>query len=176
MSGLSNYRALGFSVVPPQTLNLGASFGPRISTAGFEIRSFLRLPDVRLRLYADLDGLKWQDDRDVTRRGAHAVVPFAKRATRALREGRAEIETAADLRHPGIWETALVYHDEVEGFERRLQANIRFRASEKDDFTAIEAQWVAKIAELAQQMGTDIHVAVNDPANSNIFQASKRSA
>lgn len=175
MSSFSRFRSLGFGIVPPQTLNVGASFGPRVSTAGFEIRSF-GMPDIRLRLYADLDGLKWQDDRDVTRRGAHAVVPFAKRASSALREGNAEVETGADPRHPGIYETAIVFRDSVEGFERRLQANIRFRGSEKDDLSAIEARWVAKIAELALRMGTDIHVAVHDPANSNVFQVSKRSA
>lgn len=164
----------GFSILPPQTVNVGASFGPRISTAGFEISTWRRLPSIRLRLYADLDGKLWQDDGDINRRGAHAVVPFSKRAAKALREGRGQVETGAMERRPGIYGTAIFFSDEVEGFERRLQCNIEFRASEGDDLAAAEARWLAHTIDMTTRMGTDIYVAVHDPANSNVFQVSRK--
>lgn len=168
-------RFLGFQTIQPQTVNVGASFGPRISTAGFEIYKFT-MPVMRLRLYADLDGNLWQDDGDITRRGAHAVVPFAKRAVKALSEARADVETTTNPQRPGIRTITMFFSDEVEGFERRLQCTIDYRASDGDDVNAIQEGWVKQVIAHTNRMGADIHVAVHDPANSNIFQTSRKSA
>lgn len=168
-------RSLGFWIIQPQTVNVGASFGPRVSTAGFEFYKF-NMPVMRLRLYADLDGNLWQDDGDITRRGAHAIVPFTKRAVKALNEGLADVQTATDPRRPGVRTITIFYGDEVEGFERRLQCTIAYRIDDGDDANAIQDEWVRRVVTHTRRMGTDIHVAVHDPANSNIFQTSKKSA
>lgn len=165
-------RRLPFSVIRPQTMNVGASFGPRISTAGFEWRE-RHQGMLSVRLYADLDGNLWQDDGDVCRRGAHAVVAFSKRASEMIRTGKAHVETAHIKSQDDWYRTTLSCFDEVEGFERRLQAEVDFPSSAESDLTEAERRWVERFDAVVLQLGTSLHVEVHDPRNASIFLNSK---
>lgn len=167
-----SYRPLPFSVLRPQTMNIGASFGPRISTAGFEWREKHK-GMLSVRLFADLDGNLWQDDGDVCRRGAHAAVPFSKRASAMIRAGKAHVETNPIKGQEDWYRTTLSCFDQVQGFERRMQAEVDFPASRDSDLAEAERHWVERFDTVVLRLGIALHVEVNDPRNARIFLNSK---
>jgi hypothetical protein len=154
----------------PFTLNVGARFGPRVSTAGFTHGSGgWGRTGWSVSLYADLDGHLWQEDGDVLRRGAQALVSFARRAAGKVESGEAE----ADLSGPAPadpWVVlSLAYSETVEGYERRLQASASFKVQADQDLDAQQTHWRRLITAGTRRMGEGLHVGLTDERNRRAF-------
>lgn len=155
----------------PLTTNVGASSGPRVSTAGYEWlekhKGYLIV-----RLYADLDGSLWQDDFDVLRRGAQAIVPFAQRASKMIKGDAAAITSEPIKNQPERFRTTLTCHDEVEGYERRVFAQVDFPLEDARLLDDVERQWVERFDKIVVTMGKGLHVGLNDPRNRRLLYSS----
>ncbi len=160
------------NALPPFTLNRGASFGPRISTAGFEHWE-RHAGTLHVRLYAELDGELWQDDGDVLRRGAQALVPFCKRFP-TLSTAPSTSLCTDPLKNQDDWfRTTLVCNQESEGFDRRMVGEVDFRAPPHADLDELEQQCVERFRVIVKRMGEGLHVALHDPRNSRAFASSR---
>lgn len=156
----------------PFTVNRGASNGPRISTAGFEHRE-KHTGTLQVRLFAELDGNLWQDDGDITRRGAQALVPFCKRFATVMGAPSSSLETRPLKGQEGWFRTSLACHYGVDGFERRMVGEVDFFAAEDADLDDFERRWLERFQVIVKRMGEGLHVGLNDPRNARIFANSR---
>lgn len=152
-------------------VNKGASFGPRVVTAGFEYTS-LQGPRLHINAVGELDGREHQDEFAVRRRVARAVVPAMKRAGEAVLTGLAspEVERSRLVKARPGWYTAALLHLEVfEGFERRVLIQQDFHIEREVEKAALPRPMTAAVGNALKQISAGLHAAIDDPSNRGIF-------
>jgi len=156
------------------TLNEGASFGPRISTARFSIKRGLNWRTATTAtLWADLDGRLWQDEADVRRRAAQALIAPGRRAAASILSGALAPAVEGSERAPGIWQVTFMTEETTDGFARR--ARVQF-GIETDKEPAVPAEANKAAGQLLKTLADALHVSLEMPENRLAYYGSTQIA
>ena len=158
-----------FWVLPIILVNKGASNGPRIATVTFE-SGIGRRPRLAVRVTADIDGAKYQDESGVRRRAGRAAVPVGRRASNLIANGTLRPSLRFTVGASPWAEARWSHSEEFEGFGRVVTATANFRAGTTiTENLTIPEDLLAQVAGELKALSDGLHASIDDSRYIQVF-------